>query len=75
MARYGDLDYVRLTKAGFGLGVSLFAIGVLGAVAGPMLFGPLPGWEKTLLAESEVAGIVIAFSSVALFGIVLPLTE
>lgn len=75
MARYGDLDYGWLTKHGFGLGVCLFALGVAGSVAGPALFGPLPGWEQTLLADSEIAGILIAFLSVMLFGIVLPLTE
>jgi hypothetical protein len=75
MARYGDLDYGWLTKHGFGLGVALFALGVVGAVAGPALFGPLPGWEQTLFADSEIAGILIAFLSVMLFGIVLPLTE
>jgi hypothetical protein len=75
MARYGDLDYGWLTKHGFGLGVALFALGVAGAAAGPALFGPLPGWERTLFVESEIAGILIAFLSVVLFGIVLPLTE
>jgi hypothetical protein len=75
MARYGDLDYGRLTKRGFGLGVALFALGVAGAAAGPALFGPLPSWEQTLFADSEIAGIIIAFLSVVLFGVVLPLTE
>lgn len=75
MARYGDLDYGWLTKYGFGLGVALFVLGALGAVVGPALFGPLPGWEETLFTDSEIAGIVIAFLSVMLFGIVLPLTE
>ena len=75
MARYGDLDYGWLTKYGFGLGVTLFVLGALGAIAGPALFGPLPGWEETLFTDSEIAGIVIAFLSVMFFGIVLPLTE
>ncbi|UOO94929.1 hypothetical protein MUK72_13270 [Halococcus dombrowskii] len=75
MARYGDLNYGWLTKHGFGLGVALFVLGALGSIAGPALFGPLPGWEATLFTDSEVAGIVIAFFSVMFFGIVLPLTE
>ena len=75
MARYGDLDYGWLTKHGFGFGVALFVLGALGSIAGPALFGPLPGWETTLLTDSEIIGIVVAFLSVMLFGIVLPLTE
>ena len=75
MARYGDLDYAWLTKRGFGLGVFLFFVGVVGSVFGPALFGPLPDWEMALFAESEAAGILIAFFSVLVFGIVLPLTE
>lgn len=75
MARYGDLNYGWLTKHGFGLGVVLFVVGVCGAVFGPAVFGPLPGWEKTLFVESEAVGILIAFLSVLVFGIILPLTE
>lgn len=75
MARYGTLDYPSLTKRGFALGIGLFVFGGVGALLGPHLFGPLPGWEETLLVESEAAGILIAFLSVILFGIVLPLTE
>ena len=75
MARYGDLDYARLTKAGFALGVCLFALGAVGSALGPAMVGPLPNWERTLLVEGEVAGILIAFVSVFGFGIVLPLTE
>lgn len=42
MARYGDLDYARLTKAGFALGVCLFALGAVGSALGPAMVGPLP---------------------------------
>ena len=75
MACYGDLDYERLTKGGFGLGVGLFALGVLGLVLLQPLVGPFPGWEEQLLVDSEALGIVVAFLSVLLFGIGLPLTE
>ena len=75
MARYGNLDYPKLTKRGFGLGLGLFCFGVCGALFGPLVFGPLPAWEETLFVESEAAGIAIAFLSIILFGIVLPLTE
>ena len=75
MARYGDLDYGRLTKGGFGFGVGLFALGVLGLFLAQPLVGPFPGWEEQLLIDSEALGIAVAFLSVLLFGIVLPLTE
>ena len=75
MGRYGDPDHARLMKAGFALGVCLFALGVVGSAIGPAVVGPLPGWERTLLVEGEVAGILVAFVSVFGFGIVLPLTE
>lgn len=75
MGRYGDLDYGRLTKYGFALGVALFVCGAAGSAIGPAVAGPLPGWERTLLVDGEVAGILVAFVSVFGFGIVLPLTE
>lgn len=75
MGRYGDLDYAWLTKSGFKLGVFLFVVGVAGTFLGPAVAGPLPGWEETLFVESEAVGILIAFFSVLVFGIVLPLTE
>jgi hypothetical protein len=73
--RYGNLDYPRLTKTGFAFGVALFAVGVLGHVAGSAFFGPLPGWESVLLTDMEILGIAIAFFSPIVFGILLPLTE
>lgn len=75
MGRYGDLDYGRLTKYGFALGVVLFAPGAAGSAVGPAVAGSFPGWERTLLVDSEVVGILVAFVSVFGFGIVLPLTE
>lgn len=75
MGRYGKLDYPKLTKYGFGLGVGLFCFGALGALLGPLVFGSLPGWEAALFVDSEAVGILVAFLSVLLFGIVLPLTE
>jgi hypothetical protein len=75
MTRYGGLNYGWLTKHGFGFGIALFGFGVLGTVFVPAVFGPLPGWEETLFIESEAAGILVAFLSVVVFGIILPLTE
>jgi len=75
MARYGDLDYGRFTKGGFGLGIALFALGIAGSMVVPSVFGTVPGWESGLFVDSEAVGIVVAFLSVLLFGIALPLTE
>lgn len=75
MGRYGDLDYPALTKRSFLFGLGLFALGTLGSFLGPVLFGPLPGWEKTLFLDLEAIGLVVAFFSPFVFGILLPLTE
>ncbi|WP_266074983.1 DUF7860 family protein [Haladaptatus caseinilyticus] len=75
MGRYGKLDYPKLTKAGFLLGVALIAIGALGEIAGPALFGPLPAWENMLLTDLEIVGILLGLLSPFVFGILLPLTE
>lgn len=75
MGQYGSLDYPRLTKLGVALGLSLFAVGAAGSLVGPTLFGPLPGWERTLLFDAEVIGVVLTLLSPLVFGIVLPLTE
>lgn len=75
MGRYGDLDYPRLTKTGFLLGFAMFAVGALGEIIGHAYFAPLPGWEETLLFDLEAIGLVIAFFSPFVFGILLPLTE
>lgn len=73
--RYGNLDYAKLTKLGFGLGVALFALGAGGTFAGHALFGSLPGWEHALLLDMEVVGTALALLSPFVFGIALPLTE
>ncbi|MGM0591414.1 MAG: hypothetical protein ACQETI_07265 [Halobacteriota archaeon] len=73
--RYGDLDYPKLTKLGFGLGVTLFVVGVLGELAGPMVFGPLPPWERALFFDFEAIGIALVLLSPFVFGIAMPLTE
>ncbi|WP_440765469.1 DUF7860 family protein [Natronorubrum sp. DTA7] len=75
MGRYGNLDYAFLTKAGFFLGVSLFAFGAGGELIAPLLFGPLPAWEHTLFVSAEAIGLVTAFFSPWIFGVLLPLTE
>lgn len=75
MGRYGNLDYPTLTRRGFALGVVLLAIGALGELVGPIVLGPLPGWEQSLLFDLEVLGVVLGLVTPFVFGILLPLTE
>jgi hypothetical protein len=73
--RYGDIDYPRVTKLGMLLGATLFAVGALGELAGPALFGPLPAWEHTLFFDMEAIGVLLLLTVPFVFGIALPLTE
>lgn len=73
--RYGDWDYPELTKRSFLFGVCLFLVGVLGEFAIGFAGVSVPGWEHALLINAVEIGILIAFFSPIVFGIVLPLTE
>lgn len=75
MGRYGDLDYPKLAKRGFLLGLAMLLVGAAGEAFLPALVGPLPTWEDTLLLDLEMLGLVVAFLSPVLFGFALPLTE
>ncbi len=75
MGRYGNLDYPKLTKRGFFLGLAMLLVGATGEAFLPALVGPLPPWEDTLLLDLEILGLVVAFLSPIVFGFVLPLTE
>ncbi len=75
MGRYGNLDYSKLTKTGFFLGVALIVIGALGEMVGTALYGPLPAWENMLFTDLEILGILLGLLSPFVFGIFLPLTE
>lgn len=69
------IDHVKLLKRSFAFGLALF---VLSEVAEPLqrLVGlGIPGWEHSLLAVTAGIGLVVAFFSPFVFGIVLPLTE
>lgn len=70
-----DLDYATLAKGGFLLGFGLFVLGAGGELVGHALYESLPAWENTLFLYSEGAGLLVAFVSPILFGIVLPLME
>lgn len=69
------MDYARLAKGGFLLGLGMLAVGVVGEVLGHVVLGGLPGWEETLFFDLEVLGILLALVSPFLFGIFLPLLE
>lgn len=75
MGRYGDLDYPRLAKGGFLLGLGLLLVGAIGGAVAHAYLEPLPPWEATLLFDIEVIGLLIGFFSPFIFGIFLPLTE
>ncbi|MCU4718840.1 DUF7860 family protein [Halapricum hydrolyticum] len=75
MGRYGDLDYPKLTRRGFALGVGLLVVGLLGEVLGPAVVGSLPTWGHTLFLDLEMLGILVGLFAPLVFGIALPLTE
>jgi len=63
MAQHNTTDYAFLAKSGFLAGVCLVAIGMLGGLVAPVIFGTLPQWEYTLFFYAEVAGILTGFLS------------
>jgi hypothetical protein len=69
------MDYARLAKGGFLLGLGMLFVGALGELIGHVVFGGLPGWEDTLFFDLEVLGVLLALVSPFLFGIFLPLLE
>jgi hypothetical protein len=75
MAYDTGVDHAAAAKRGFLLGAALFAVGAVGGLAGPALVGGLPAWERTLLFDAEVLGVVLALFSPLVFGVVLPLVE
>lgn len=75
VGRHDSLDYPTLTKRSFAVGASLFLIGVLGEVLITAAGIQVPAWERTLLFDAEVLGIIIGLLGPLVFGVVLPLTE
>lgn len=67
------IDYAKRSKQGFWLGIAMFVLGSVGEIGGHMLYGSLPGWENMLLTDMIALGIVVAFLSFFVVGIVLPL--
>ncbi|QZP39264.1 hypothetical protein [Halobaculum magnesiiphilum] len=73
--RYGNLDYSRLTKLSFLLGIGMFVVGEFGEFGIRKAGMSVPAWEHSLLMTMAAIGIVVALLSPFVFGIVLPLTE
>lgn len=73
--RYGDLDYTRLTKLSFLLGVGMFVGAELGEFGLRATGMSIPPWEHTLFFTMAGAGILIGLLSPFVFGVLLPLTE
>ncbi len=75
MARYGSLDYPRLTKRRFLLGFTLFLIGPSVNLSATLFSGGLLGWEQALLSDLAVLGVLSVLVAPLVFSIVMPLTE
>lgn len=75
MGRYGNVDYPRYAKGGFLLGLALILGGAGAEAFLPLLVGPLPPWEDTLLVEIEALGVVLFLFAPLVFGVIMPLTE
>ena len=75
MGRYGDLDYVALTKGGFLLGLALLLEGAAGEWAVDAQLLTVPAWEEPLLLDLEAVGVLLFLPSPLVFGVILPLTE
>lgn len=75
MGRYGNLDYPKLTRTGFALGLALLTLGLGIELVAHGLHYQLPAWEETLLFDVSLVGLALFLLSPIVFGIVLPLTE
>lgn len=67
--------YGTLAKAGFLLGLGLFALGVGGEWFLHSQAQQLPAWEDALFFDLEVIGVLVFSLSPFVFGIALPLIE
>ncbi|MXR22047.1 DUF7860 family protein [Halobacterium bonnevillei] len=72
MDRYGNIDYATVAKRGTLASFALFLVGALGLA---FAAESLPAWERTLLFDAEVLGVLGILLCPLVFGIVMPLTE
>lgn len=73
--RTGSLDHARIAKSGFVAGLALFAIGVVGELAGHAMLASMPPTADQVLLALEVVGVLVGFLVPIVFGAVLPLIE
>lgn len=73
--RTRSFDNARIAKTGFLAGVALFALGVVGELAGHALLPSMPAAASQGLFAMEVLGVLVGFLVPIVFGAVLPLTE
>ncbi|XGI84383.1 hypothetical protein ACEU6E_03805 [Halorutilales archaeon Cl-col2-1] len=73
MASGARIDYARTAKLGFVTGVGMFVVGAVGETAGNAVLGGLPDWEDVLLTDMMGLGILLAFVSVFVVGVFLPI--
>ena len=73
--RSHSFDYARIAKTGFFAGLALFAVGVVGELAGNAILGSIPATAEQGLFALEVVGVAVGLLVPIVFGAVLPLTE
>ncbi|WP_254839899.1 hypothetical protein [Natronomonas marina] len=73
--RSRNFDYARIAKTGFLAGVALFALGVIGELAGHAVLPSMPAAVEQALLGMEILGVAVGFVVPIVFGAVLPLVE
>lgn len=74
-SRSRNLDYARITKQGFLLGVALFALGTVGEIGGHAVLASMPAGADQLFFGMEVTGVLLGLFVPMVFGVALPLVE
>lgn len=75
MGRYGTMNYVRLAKLGFAIGLTLFCTGAIGELILHSMWAEPPANVDQMLFWMEALGLIIGLFSPIIFGIFMPLTE
>lgn len=75
MNQYRQLNYGKLAKGGFLLGVAMLLVGAGGEWVVHAQIIALPAWEDALFFDMEVLGVLLFLLSPFVFGILLPLVE
>lgn len=70
-----NVDHAKIAKTGFVAGIALFAVGVVGELAGHALLASMPPTADQAFFAMEVLGVLVGFLVPIIFGAVLPLIE